>query len=233
MDLEERAAELRHEIEKHNHLYHVLDKPEISDSEYDLRLFRQLADLEGAHPKLKTADSPTIGLEPRRLPSLVNTGISRPCCLWTTPSARMSCGHSTSEFVRASAFPGPVRIFAELKLDGASLSLTYVDGLLETATTRGDGTTGEVVTPNARTVRGIPLRLHESVPGTMEVRGEVVMLKSVFESLNEERAAKGEQVFANPRNAAAGGLRQARQPDDGFPAAQFLHVRASKDDATR
>ncbi|HVL38316.1 MAG TPA: NAD-dependent DNA ligase LigA, partial [Fimbriimonadaceae bacterium] len=98
--------------------------------------------------------------------------------------------------------------YAELKFDGLSLSLTYEEGLLQVATTRGDGEVGEVVTPNARTVRGIPLRLRESLAGPIEVRGEVVMLKEVFRELNESRASRGEQVYANPRNAAAGSLRQ-------------------------
>lgn len=102
----------------------------------------------------------------------------------------------------------PVEYLCELKFDGASLSLTYVDGVLVTAATRGDGTAGEAVTPNARTIRGVPFVLREALPGTIEVRGEVVMLKSVFEDLNLARAERGEQVFANPRNAAAGGLRQ-------------------------
>ncbi|MCX7801233.1 MAG: NAD-dependent DNA ligase LigA, partial [Fimbriimonadales bacterium] len=103
---------------------------------------------------------------------------------------------------------GPIDYSVELKLDGASISLTYRDGLLEAAATRGDGATGERITENARTVRGVPLRLLVDWPGVVEVRGEVVMLKSVFEQLNRERSERGEQVFANPRNAAAGGLRQ-------------------------
>jgi DNA ligase (NAD+) len=101
-----------------------------------------------------------------------------------------------------------IEYYAELKFDGASISLTYDNGMLTTAATRGDGRTGETVTANARTVRGIPLRLQQNVQGRIEVRGEVMMLKTVFEQLNEERSANGEQVFANPRNAAAGGLRQ-------------------------
>ncbi|MCC7231293.1 MAG: NAD-dependent DNA ligase LigA, partial [Fimbriimonadaceae bacterium] len=101
-----------------------------------------------------------------------------------------------------------VEYFAELKFDGASLSLTFVDGVLETAATRGDGTTGETVTHNAMTIRGVPIRLQQALRGTLEIRGEVIMLKSVFEELNQAKAAKGEQLFANPRNAAAGGLRQ-------------------------
>jgi DNA ligase (NAD+) len=112
---------------------------------------------------------------------------------------RVKRGLSTTE---------PVEYFTELKFDGASISLTYQDGLLQIAATRGDGTTGENVTPNVKTVGGIPLRLRQEVSGVIEARGEIVMFKDTFEQLNLERSARGEQVFANPRNAAAGGLRQ-------------------------
>lgn len=202
-----RAEELRQQIRHHEYRYHVLDSPEISDSEYD-RLFRELVDLEAAHPEVAAPDSPThrVGAPPIesfkqhrhavRMLSLDNA--------FDEDELR-----AFDERVRKGLdAEGPVQYFAELKFDGASISLTYVDGLLEVAATRGDGTTGEDVTHNARTVRGVPLRLHKDLRGLVEVRGEVLMLKENFARVNAERAEKGEQVFANPRNAASGGLRQ-------------------------
>jgi DNA ligase (NAD+) len=207
MSVAQRAQELRELIERHNYLYYVLDSPEIGDSEYDA-LFRELTALEAESPELRTPDSPTqrVGASPvsafpphrHRVPML---------------SLDNSMGEEElrafdDRVRRALERSEPVEYFVELKFDGASMSLTYVDGVLATAATRGDGLAGEEVTANARTVRGIPLRLREPIRGTLEVRGEVVMLKEVFAALNEDRVARGEQVFANPRNAAAGGLRQ-------------------------
>jgi len=202
----DRAAELRTLLERHNHLYYVLDAPEISDTEYD-RLFRELVELEDAHSELRSTDSPTL-----RVGAAPVTGFES--YRHRTPMLSLDNAFGEDELrafderTRKTLGIDSVRYLAELKLDGASISLTYVDGVLERATTRGDGTTGEVVTPNARTVRGIPFRLTQPLPGTYEIRGEIVMFKSVFEQLNLERAERGEQVFANPRNAAAGGLRQ-------------------------
>ncbi|MDX2064379.1 MAG: NAD-dependent DNA ligase LigA [Fimbriimonadaceae bacterium] len=201
-----RAAALRSILERHAYRYYVLDDPEISDSEYDA-LFRELQSIEAAHPELRTPDSPTlrIGAPPRDGFSTANH---------RTPMLSLDNAFGEAELrafderTRRALGNDSVTYFAELKFDGASLSLTYQDGLLVQATTRGDGTTGEVVTENARTIRGIPLRLQVPVPGVLEVRGEVVMLKSVFESLNRARLERGDAVFANPRNAASGGLRQ-------------------------
>jgi len=207
MDLAARAEQLRRDIERHAYLYYVQDRPEISDSEYDV-LFRELQDLEREHPELLTLDSPTrrVGAPPSE---------AFPPHRHLVPMLSLDNAFGETEL---RAFDDrvrklletdePTRYFAELKFDGASISLTYVDGVLQIAATRGDGTTGENVTANGRTVRGIPLRLREPVKGRMEVRGEVVMLKEAFRKNNEERTARGEQVFANPRNAAAGGLRQ-------------------------
>lgn len=207
MDLSARAAELREQIEHHAYRYYVLDAPEISDTEYD-HLFRELQDLETAHPELRTADSPTLrvgappvaGFPPHRhlvpMLSLDNAFGEEELRAF---DERVRKGLESAE---------PVEYYCELKFDGASISLTYEDGVLVTAATRGDGTSGEEVTSNAKTVRGIPLRMRAPLPGRVEVRGEVVMLKSAFEQVNAERAARGEQVFANPRNAASGGLRQ-------------------------
>ena len=206
-NLEKRAAELRVEIERHNYLYYVEDKPEISDSQFD-KLFRELQDLEQQHPDLRTPDSPTqrVGAMPvsklpqhRHLTSMLSLDNAFGDDELRAFDERVRKGLGTKDAVEYNA---------ELKFDGLSVSLTYVDSILEVAATRGDGEVGEVVTPNARTVRGVPLRLRENLKGTIEVRGEVIMFKDVFEAMNKSRAEKGEQVYANPRNAGAGSLRQ-------------------------
>lgn len=207
MDPVARAAELRQTLEHHNFRYYVLDSPEISDSEFD-RLFRELVEIESIHPELKTPDSPT-----QRVGTLPSSGFTPHKHLVPMLSLDNAFGSDELRLFdeRLKRFLGTtdeIEYFVEMKFDGASMSLTYVDGVLTTATTRGDGTTGENVTPNARTIRGIPLRLREALPGTIEVRGEVVMLKSVFEQLNRSKQVRGEQMFVNPRNAASGGLRQ-------------------------
>lgn len=209
----ERAEWLRRELERHNVLYYVQEAPEISDSEWD-KLFRELVDLEEANPELRTADSPTqrVGVAPVSKFDSYRHGV---------PMLSLDNAFGEEE-VRAfderirrylskqspETAPTVVDYEVELKFDGLSMSLTYIDGVLAVAATRGDGTTGEDVTPNARTVSGVPLRLQEPVQGTIEVRGEVVMYKEVFANLNQERTEKGLQIFANPRNAAAGGMRQ-------------------------
>ncbi|HRJ26546.1 MAG TPA: NAD-dependent DNA ligase LigA [Fimbriimonadaceae bacterium] len=206
MDRASRAAFLREEIERHNRLYYVDNLPEISDSEFDL-LFRELQDLEAAHPELRTTDSPTqrVGAPPvegfpevqHRIPMLSLDNA------FDENELRAFDARVCRALARES-----VEYFVELKFDGASLSLTYEEGRLVQAATRGDGRTGEGIIENARTLRGVPLRLSRPVPGILEIRGEVVMLKSVFEQINRDRLAAGLPVFANPRNAAAGGLRQ-------------------------
>lgn len=207
MDLASRAAELRQFLEHHSYRYYVLDSPEISDSEWD-KSFRELQDIEAAHPELKTLDSPT-----QRIGAPPIAGFESHRHLTPMLSLDNAFGHDElREFDRrvrrGLETEQDIEYFAELKFDGASISLTYVDGVLAIATTRGDGTTGENVTQNAKTIRGVPLRLQSDMPGRFEVRGEVMMLRSVFEELNRGKAERGEQLFANPRNAAAGGLRQ-------------------------
>lgn len=206
MSLSERAAELRAQLERANYLYYVLDQPELSDSEYD-RLFRELQDLEQEHPDLRTPDSPTqrVGVAPV-------TNFPQHKHLVPMLSLDNAFGadelRAFDERVKKVLGNKDVEYNAELKFDGLSISLTYQDSLLSVATTRGDGEVGEVVTPNAKTVRGVPLRLRKDVPSVIEVRGEVIMFKENFEKLNMSRAEKGEQVYANPRNAGAGSLRQ-------------------------
>lgn len=203
----ERIAELRRLLERHSYLYHVENQSEISDSEYD-RLFRELLDLEAEHPEFDDPLSPTkrVGEPPsgnfeqhtHRVPmlSLDNAFSSGELRAFDERLRKFATSESELGYV------------VEPKLDGASISLTYTDGRLILASTRGDGETGEVVTANAKTISGIPLVLQKPLPGTFEIRGEVVMLKKDFHRLNAEKTANGEQPFANPRNAASGGLRQ-------------------------
>jgi DNA ligase (NAD+) len=208
-----RAAALREQLTRASHEYYVLDRPTLSDAEYD-RLFRELQALEAEHPSLRTPDSPTqrVGAEPQSaLPkhrhlvpmlSLGNAFSDEELTAWEERAVRLA-----GEAVRAAGYT------AELKIDGAAVSLTYEDGVLVTGATRGNGTIGEDVTPNLRTIREIPLRLHASdgrpaPTGILEIRGEVYMPFSRFERMNEARVQAGEPVFANPRNAAAGALRQ-------------------------
>lgn len=210
-ELAKRADELRHRLHDANYRYYVLDDPEIPDSEYD-RLLRELKEIESAHPELATPDSPTlrVGATPsdqfekvRHLApmfSLDNAFDVDELRGWERRNARIA-----SEVLDAG-------YVAELKIDGAAVSLLYEDGVLVRGATRGNGHIGEGVTPNLRTVNGIPLRLRDEgdipVPDRFEVRGEVYMTLSGFERMNEGRAADGLPTFANPRNAAAGSLRQ-------------------------
>ena len=203
-----RAAELRRLLERANHAYYVLDKPIMSDAEYD-RLFRELQELEAAHPELHTPDSPThrIGAEPSEkfrkhrhlvpMLSLANAFSEAELVEWEDRNARLA------PEVRAAGYT------LEVKIDGAAVSLTYADGLLTVGATRGNGMEGEDVTANLRTIGEVPLRLKGKIwPKLMEVRGEVYLSKSRFAELNREREQAGEPTFANPRNAAAGALRQ-------------------------
>jgi DNA ligase (NAD+) len=208
MDAAARAAELRRVLERANHAYYVLDRPEISDAEYD-RLFRELQALEAEQPDLRTPDSPThrVGAEPspafkkhRHLVpmlSLANAFDETELAAWETRNAKLAPEVLTAGYT------------LEVKIDGAAVSLTYRDGVLERGTTRGNGVEGEDVTPNLRTVLDLPLRLQGGGwPAVMEVRGEVYYSKTQFAKVNAERERAGEPLFANPRNAAAGALRQ-------------------------
>ncbi|WP_040260867.1 NAD-dependent DNA ligase LigA [Pseudomonas massiliensis] len=205
-----RILELRAELDEHNYRYYVLDEPSIPDAEYD-RLFRELQALEGEHPELVTADSPT-----QRVGGSAQTAFSQV----RHEIPMLSLGNAFEEsdlrdFDRRVAdgldlARGEVMEYScEPKLDGLAVSLLYVDGQLQRGATRGDGTTGEDISANVRTVRNIPLKLKGSGwPATLEVRGEVYMSKVGFERLNAAQAEAGGKTFANPRNAAAGSLRQ-------------------------
>lgn len=211
-DRDREAAELRAQIERHNHLYYILDDPAISDAEYDA-LFRRLVELEEAHPELRTADSPTqrVGAPPSAAFATVTR--SRPMLSLANAMSAAQM-HEFDQRVRKLLHrDAPVEYVAEPKLDGIGVELIYEAGTLTLAATRGDGTRGENVTANVRTIRCLPLRLvapaaGPAIPARLDVRGEVILPKRAFRILNEQRLEQGLPPFANPRNAAAGSLRQ-------------------------
>jgi DNA ligase (NAD+) len=208
-EIQERVEKLREEIRRYDYYYYVLNQPLISDAEYD-KLFRELLELERQYPELVTPDSPTqrVGAPPAEefasvehaipMLSLANCFNDEELEEWDDRVRRMLGGE-------------PVEYVCEPKLDGLSVELVYVDGVFTVGSTRGDGRVGEDVTRNLRTIKQVPLRLfplNGKVPRLLEARGEVYMEKEAFRRLNEERERAGEPLFANPRNAAAGSLRQ-------------------------
>jgi DNA ligase (NAD+) len=203
----ERAGSLRQQIERANYAYYVLDAPEISDAEYD-RLFRELQALEASHPEIQSPDSPTqrVGapvasalakyIHRRPMLSLANAFSDEELAAWEERNARMV------PEVRKAGYT------TEIKIDGAAVSLTYENGRLTVGATRGNGEIGENITANLRTIADVPLTLKgRGWPKVMEVRGEVYLPYTGFKRINQQREAEGEPLFANPRNAAAGGLR--------------------------
>ena len=203
----DRVEQLRREIERHNVLYHAQDAPEISDAEYD-RLFRELADLEAKYPHLAARDSPT-----RRVGAKAARGFGE--VRHRVPMTSIDNAFSEEQVrewdrrCRQALERDSVAYTAEPKFDGASVSLRYEQGKFVLAGTRGDGTTGEEVTANVRTIKSVPQKLSgKGWPEILEVRGEVVIPKKDFERLNAEQLERGQRLFANPRNAAAGSLRQ-------------------------
>jgi DNA ligase (NAD+) len=219
-DLQARAEELRRQLHYHNYRYYVLDSPEIADGEYD-RLMEELRSIEAAHPELLSPDSPT---------QRVGAGPSEQFAVVTHAVPMLSLANAFSpEAVRAwherigRLAGAEVRGFTiEPKIDGLAITLRYQDGRYALGATRGDGARGEDVTPNLRTVRAVPLALHGTPPAVLEVRGEVYLSRQAFEKINDERAAEGQPLFANPRNCAAGSVRQldprvtAKRPLDVF-----------------
>ncbi|MDU5320297.1 MAG: NAD-dependent DNA ligase LigA [Escherichia coli] len=206
--IEQQLTELRTTLRHHEYLYHVMDAPEIPDAEYD-RLMRELRELETKHPELITPDSPTqrVGAAPLAAFSQIRHEV---------PMLSLDNVFDEESFL---AFNKRVQDrlknnekvtwCCELKLDGLAVSILYENGVLVSAATRGDGTTGEDITSNVRTIRAIPLKLHgENIPARLEVRGEVFLPQAGFEKINEDARRTGGKVFANPRNAAAGSLRQ-------------------------
>jgi DNA ligase (NAD+) len=207
---EARIGELRREIERHNHLYYVLDRPEISDAEYDA-LFRQLMDLETRFPQLVTPDSPSQRVGGAPLEKFSQVAHRIPMLSLENALSEEDLHEFNARVKRKLALPSDRQLeyICEPKMDGLAISLTYEKGQLVLGATRGDGTTGEDVTHNLRTVKSIPLRLAtDQPPPLIEVRGEVFLPLQAFRKMNLEREEDGEDPFANPRNAAAGSIRQ-------------------------
>jgi len=207
---EKRAGELRKQLDYHNHRYYVLDDPEVSDAEYDA-LLNELREIEAEHPELLTPDSPTqrVGAQPlskfeevphlKPMLSLANARNEEELRAWETRMYNLMKKQGVED--------ARIEYEAEPKIDGLAISLVYEDGVLVRGATRGNGEVGEDVTQNLRTIKAIPLRV-EGAPPLLEVRGEVYLPRSDFAKLNEERAAQGLPTFANPRNSAAGSIRQ-------------------------
>jgi DNA ligase (NAD+) len=224
-DVKKRAAELRQALHRHNHLYYVLDEPEISDAEYD-RLMQELTSLEMAYPEIVEPDSPTQRVGAPPLASFESVA-------HTIPMLSLENAFDEEEVIafdkrvrRYLKMDSPLLYTAEPKLDGVAVEMVYEKGRLVEASTRGDGYIGELITLNIRTIKTVPLvilnTIAVAVPSRLEVRGEVFIPVEAFRQLNEERLDKGEPLFANPRNAAAGSLRQldsrvtARRPLEIF-----------------
>jgi DNA ligase (NAD+) len=217
-----RAEELRRQLEYHGHRYYVLDDPEISDADYDA-LLNELREIEAARPELRTPDSPTqrVGGKPldkfhpvkhlQPMLSLANARNPDELRAWEARVGKLAAQHE---------WDGEVEYVTEPKIDGLAISLVYENGVLVRGATRGDGETGEDVTQNLKTIKAIPLRV-EGAPPLLEVRGEIYLPLEAFARLNEQRAAAGEPTFANPRNSAAGSIRQL---DPALAAARPLAI---------
>lgn len=202
----ERLEWLRKEIERHNRLYHAQAEPEISDSEFDA-LFQELLSLESENPNLVTPDSPSHRIGAPPLKEFLPHRHLAPMLSLDNAFGEEDL-RAFDERIRRLTGLEEVEYLAELKFDGLSLSLTYEQGVLTTAATRGDGETGETVTLNAKTIKNLPLKLMKAPAGLLEVRGEALIPRAAFAEINASRLQRGLQVFANPRNAAAGGIRQ-------------------------
>ncbi len=202
----ERIEKLRSQIRRHEELYYVHDTPEIADAAFDA-LMRELQTLEGQHPELLTSDSPTQRVGGRPAEGFATVQHVVPMLSLDNAYNEEELREFDERVLRGLDRSGPVTYVAELKIDGLSIALTYENGTLVRGATRGDGVRGEDVTFNVRTIRAIPLRLSGGPPGPIEVRGEVYYPRRVFERINTEREEQGEPLFQNPRNAAAGTMR--------------------------
>ena len=215
-----RHEELCRLLNYHNHRYYVLDQPEISDAEYD-RLFREILEIEKTAPELISPQSPSQRVGGTPLEKFQPVRHSEPMLSLDNTFSDQEILDFDQRVKRAFPNISKIEYFCELKLDGVAVELVYRDRILEVGSTRGDGVTGEKITENLRTIRQIPLTLPENAPELLEVRGEVYMDIHDFRNMNEERENNGETVFANPRNAAAGSLRQL---DPSVAAARPLQI---------
>jgi len=208
-DAAKRAERLRATIRHHDYLYYVKDAPEVSDEEYD-RLYKELVALEEQHPDLLTADSPTQRVAGAPLSAFPTVEHLAPLLSLDSDREEAALARFDERVRKGLGAEAAVGYVLEPKLDGASVELVYERGVLARASTRGDGTKGEGVTENVRTIPAVPLRLRDGrpFPELLAVRGEIVMHAGPFEALNERLLAEGKEPFANPRNAAAGALRQ-------------------------
>jgi DNA ligase (NAD+) len=220
----QKVLDLRRQIEEHNHRYYVLDDPQISDAEYD-ELFSRLISLEREHPEFASPDSPTQKVGAPPLEKFTTVQHTVPMLSLNNARDEEELKEFEQRIQRFLKHAAPVEYAVEPKIDGLAVELVYVDGVFAVGSTRGDGINGEDITRNLKTIRSIPLRLRSAgppVPGRLEVRGEVFLSLSAFRQMNRERDEQGLPVFANPRNAAAGSLKQldpaitAKRPLDIF-----------------
>jgi DNA ligase (NAD+) len=222
--IEKQAGELRRVLHRYNYAYYVLDEPEVSDAEYD-RLFRELMELEAAYPELAVDDSPTRRVGAAPLDKFETVSHTVPMLSLENAFAREDVLAFDERVKRFLKTDEAVLYTAEPKMDGVAVELVYEDGVLKDASTRGDGFAGERVTANIRTIKTVPLvllnRTDRPIPSRLEVRGEVFISVEDFRALNKERIDRGEAPFANPRNAAAGSLRQL---DSGITAGRPLDI---------
>jgi DNA ligase (NAD+) len=222
--IEKQILELRREIEKHNYQYHVIDDPLVSDADYD-RLFRRLVELERQYPEFASPDSPTQKVGAPPLAKFGTVQHTLPMLSLNNASDREEMAEFEERIRRFLKSTGPIEYAAEPKIDGVAVELVYEEGRFAVGSTRGDGINGEDITVNLRTIRSIPLTLRSEKrrpPERLEVRGEVFLSRKAFQQMNREREEEGQPVFANPRNAAAGSLKQldstitAKRPLDIF-----------------
>ena len=203
----QRVAQLRDEITGHDYRYYVLSEPSVPDAEYD-RLMKELRELEAAHPSLVTADSPTQRVAGAAASEFGEVTHSIPMLSLENGFTDEDLADFDRKVRERLGTPGPIEYAAEPKLDGLAISVLFRNGEFVRAATRGDGVTGEDVTANVRTIRGVPSRLRGNPPALLEVRGEVFLPYAGFEKMNKDQVARGEKTYVNPRNAASGSLRQ-------------------------
>ena len=221
---EQEILDLRRQIEQHNYRYHVLDDPLVSDAEYD-RLFRRLAELEKEYPEMASSDSPTQKVGAAPLPSFKTVAHTLPMLSLSNANGREEMEEFQERIQRFLKITDTIEYVAEPKIDGVAVELVYEGGRFVQGSTRGDGVNGEDITLNLKTIRSIPITLRQdtrALPQRLEVRGEVFLSREAFQKMNREREEEGQPTFANPRNAAAGSLKQldstitAKRPLDIF-----------------